>query len=103
MPHSELELGIRTTVPSAGRARTNMTKAILTGTDLRGVDLRHVRGLTRQQLRTARIDASTLLPLGLRLVRAVEWLVRHLRRRGRQLHAALFRRHGERPEGGSSL
>jgi hypothetical protein len=81
MPHSEIEPNNRIIVRSAGQTCTDITKAILTGADMRGVDLRHVRGLTRQQLRTARIDASTLLPVGLRLVRAIERLVQQLRQR----------------------
>jgi uncharacterized protein YjbI with pentapeptide repeats len=79
MPHSEITLENRTTLRSAGWRRTDITKAILTGADLRGVDLRYVRGLRRQQLRTARIDASTLLPVGLRIVLAIERLVQELR------------------------
>ncbi len=80
MPHSQIELNNHTT-RTAVWTRTDITKAILTGADLRGVDLRHVRGLTRQQLRTARIDASTLLPVGLRLVLAIERLVQPHRKR----------------------
>jgi uncharacterized protein YjbI with pentapeptide repeats len=38
------------------------TKAILTGTNLRGVDLRTVQGLTPDQLKEAITDENTLLP-----------------------------------------
>jgi hypothetical protein len=78
MSQSEIELHFSPTRRSAEPARADLTKAVLTGADLRGVDLRYVRGLTRRQLRAARIDARTRLPLGLRLVRAIERIVRQL-------------------------
>jgi hypothetical protein len=55
-----------------------MTKAILIGADLRGVDLRQVRGLTWEQLRTAVLDPGTRLPLGLRLMWAIERFVERI-------------------------
>jgi hypothetical protein len=45
---------------SLGRAR--FEEAILDGTDLRHVDLRRVRDLTKTQLATALTDSTTLLP-----------------------------------------
>lgn len=67
----------------AGRAvrfrRTVMTDAILSGADLRGVDLRCVRGLTLGQLRAARMDARTRLPFRLKLVLTIDRLVKKCR------------------------
>ncbi len=54
---------------------TNLTKAILIGADLRGVDLRQVQGLTWAQVRTAVIDYDTRLPLNIRLIWAIERLI----------------------------
>ena len=39
--------------------------AILEGTILKGADLRDARNLTKQQIQSAVIDSSTLLPAGL--------------------------------------
>ncbi|MEM8680882.1 MAG: pentapeptide repeat-containing protein [Planctomycetota bacterium] len=42
--------------------RTNLEGTILDGADLRGVDLSQVMGLTPQQLATAIVDETTILP-----------------------------------------
>ncbi len=48
--------------PPAILANARLAKAKVTKTNLRGVDLRTVRGLTKQQLAEAITDANTLLP-----------------------------------------
>lgn len=78
MDHLQCERSGDTTPLQAGRASTNLTKAILIGADLRGVDLRQVQGLTWEQLRTAVIDPDTRLPLGLRLMWAIERFVERI-------------------------
>lgn len=50
----------------------------MTGADLRGVDLRGVRGLTCRQVRSAHIDSRTQLPLRLRLACVWDRLTSHL-------------------------
>lgn len=72
MDHFETGRRLDAAALRAGRVQTDMTKAILIGADLRGVDLRQVKGLTREQLRTALVDAGTRLPLGLRVMWALE-------------------------------
>jgi hypothetical protein len=66
---------------AASQIRTNVKNAIMTGADLRGVDLRGVRGLTCRQVRSARTDSRTRLPVCLRLLCAFDRLtsgfVRH--------------------------
>ncbi len=76
MMHSNSEPRDVYTARATAQARTDLTNAILTGADLRGVDLRDVRGLTHAQLLTARIDASTQLPLLLRIALAVQRFTR---------------------------
>jgi len=49
-------------LPPAIVTNARFTKAILNGTNLRGVDLRTVRGLTPDQLKEAITDENTLLP-----------------------------------------
>ena len=44
--------------------KTDVTGACFAGADLRGADLRHVIGLTPEQINTAVVDESTLLPQG---------------------------------------
>jgi uncharacterized protein YjbI with pentapeptide repeats len=43
----------------------DLRDADLTDTDLRGANLRRARGLDHRQVRRARIDSATRLPLGL--------------------------------------
>jgi hypothetical protein len=50
-------------LPPANLANARFTEAILSGTILRGVDLRTVRGLTPEQLSQAVTDSHTLPPL----------------------------------------
>jgi uncharacterized protein YjbI with pentapeptide repeats len=50
-------------ITSASLQGTNFRGAILTGADLRHTDLRNALGLTREQLRLALTDASTILPV----------------------------------------
>ena len=76
MMHSNSEPRDVYTARATAQARTDLTNAILTGADLRGGDLRDVRGLTHAQLLTARIDASTQLPLLLRIALAVQRFTR---------------------------
>ncbi|MCU0962358.1 MAG: pentapeptide repeat-containing protein [Pirellulaceae bacterium] len=78
MDHSDIGRRIDATALRTGRLPTDMTKAILIGADLRGVDLRQVRGLTWEQLRTAVLDPGTRLPLGLRLMWAIERFVERI-------------------------
>jgi hypothetical protein len=59
---------IHSTVGSGIWTRTDLAQAVLTDADLRGVDLRDVRGLTIHQIRTARIDERSQLPLRLRIL-----------------------------------
>lgn len=49
-------------LPPTILTNSRMTKAILVRTNLRGVDLRTVRGLTREQLQDAILDENTVLP-----------------------------------------
>jgi uncharacterized protein YjbI with pentapeptide repeats len=49
-------------LPPAVVTNARFTKAKLTKTNLRGVDLRTVRGLTPDQLREAITDQNTLMP-----------------------------------------
>lgn len=78
MNSSEIDRRMHAAARRSGRVSTDMTKAILIGADLRGVDLRQVRGLTRQQLRTALLDTHTRLPVGLRLAWAFEQFVERI-------------------------
>ena len=47
---------------TSGAEGANLEGAILDGADLRGVDLSQVMGLTPQQLTTAIVDETTILP-----------------------------------------
>lgn len=56
------------------RERTNFRGAILEGTDLRGVDLSEVEGLTPAQLATAVVDQTTIRPGGWPKITALDAL-----------------------------
>lgn len=75
MEHMELKREATAARVRPTRVPTNLTKAILIGADLRGVDLRQVQGLTWAQVRTAVIDYDTRLPLNIRLMWAIERVI----------------------------
>ncbi len=52
---------------NASFARADLTGADFTGADLRGANLAGAKGLTSEQFIGARVDSSTVLPLGLLL------------------------------------